>query len=452
MTEPPLLERHFPHVPEAVSRLDADVPEPVIFARAETAEVAGQLLGVEPERPKLVPSADGAVRRMLLTIPRWAVADIGGEPNPYGTAYRDLFAKLPEGLETVVLVHRSVAADVASWLADAGLGDRSNVVDADDFLGFSIWAEDGYVAVHDPGTDASALVEPAYFPRRGDALVADYVRHRARLGTYQAPLYFQGGNVLVGDDFFLIGIDYPIRTLNAGIVHPRARPVAGRALARAVQALPRRGALTDFRGQHPGCAAGPGEADHDERGAVDGVRLPGQRPGHPPAALPHRHVHLAGRARGGRSLPPHGRRPPRGGHPDRRAPEAGGDAGGLRQHRGTARPKRIRRDPHPLPLTYVDDSETRQRAWYFATGNNALVHRPADGRNMVLIPSYGHGPYSHLEATDARNREIWEELGFEVRLLGDFHPFAQGLGAVHCIKKYLARGPALPRPETSRRG
>jgi hypothetical protein len=80
------------------------------------------------------------------------------------------------------------------------------------------------------------------------------------------------------------------------------------------------------------------------------------------------------------------------------------------------------------------------------------VHRPADGRNMVLIPSYGHGPYSHLEATDARNREIWEELGFEVRLLGDFHPFAQGLGAVHCIKKYLARGAALPRPETSRRG
>jgi hypothetical protein len=27
-------------------------------------------------------------------------------------------------------------------------------------------------------------------------------------------------------------------------------------------------------------------------------------------------------------------------------------------------------------------------------------------------------------------------------LLGDFHPFAQNLGAVHCIKKYLARRPA----------
>jgi hypothetical protein len=30
-------------------------------------------------------------------------------------------------------------------------------------------------------------------------------------------------------------------------------------------------------------------------------------------------------------------------------------------------------------------------------------------------------------------------LGFSVQMLGDFHPFAENLGAVHCMKKYLAR-------------
>ena len=42
--------------------------------------------------------------------------------------------------------------------------------------------------------------------------------------------------------------------------------------------------------------------------------------------------------------------------------------------------------------------------------------------------------------TDRGNREIWEGLGYAMRQLGDFHPFAPALGALHCIKKYLACG------------
>jgi hypothetical protein len=96
---------------------------------------------------------------------------------------------------------------------------------------------------------------------------------------------------------------------------------------------------------------------------------------------------------------------------------------------------------NPLPLVYVDDPLERVRTWYFATSNNALVHTPMDGPSVVILPTYAHGPFGHLSATDERNARIWESLGFEVRLLADFHPFAANLGAVHCIKKYLARSP-----------
>jgi hypothetical protein len=94
---------------------------------------------------------------------------------------------------------------------------------------------------------------------------------------------------------------------------------------------------------------------------------------------------------------------------------------------------------NPLPLVYVDDPENKERLWYFATSNNALVQVPARGQKIVWLPTYGHGAWAELAATDRRNREIWERLGFEVRLLGDFHPFAENLGALHCIKKYLKR-------------
>jgi hypothetical protein len=62
-----------------------------------------------------------------------------------------------------------------------------------------------------------------------------------------------------------------------------------------------------------------------------------------------------------------------------------------------------------------------------------------DDPRRVWIPTYGHGPWAKLAATDEANRRIWEGLGYEVQMLPDFHPFAANLGAAHCIKKYLGR-------------
>ena len=91
---------------------------------------------------------------------------------------------------------------------------------------------------------------------------------------------------------------------------------------------------------------------------------------------------------------------------------------------------------NPLPLVYDDDDESRTRIWYFATSNNAIIQ---DKPKVVWLPTYGHGLWSQLWATDERNKEIWESLGYEVKQLADFHPFAANLGAAHCISKYIAR-------------
>jgi hypothetical protein len=37
-------------------------------------------------------------------------------------------------------------------------------------------------------------------------------------------------------------------------------------------------------------------------------------------------------------------------------------------------------------------------------------------------------------------KTLWESLGFTVHQLGDFNPFAERQGVVHCIKKYIQRG------------
>ena len=94
---------------------------------------------------------------------------------------------------------------------------------------------------------------------------------------------------------------------------------------------------------------------------------------------------------------------------------------------------------NPLPLVYVDDPSTKERLWYFATANNALVEITDAGDKNVWLPAYGFGNWTSLSETDRANVNVWESLGFKATLLADFHPFAENLGAVHCIKKYLGR-------------
>ena len=55
------------------------------------------------------------------------------------------------------------------------------------------------------------------------------------------------------------------------------------------------------------------------------------------------------------------------------------------------------------------------------------------------MPTYGHGAWRELAATDAANREIWADLGFEVHEIGDCNGLAQSGGSVHCITKELER-------------
>lgn len=434
-----LQEPHYPIVPGAISRLDADVPEVSVASLSETAIAADRMLGVEPTRPELIGSADGGIRRLLFTIPRYAVSteSVNGQ-NPYAVVYRDLFKKLPSATDLVVLIHAGVLEEVRRWLDEAGLSEQATLIDADDFLGFSIWAEDGYVVIRDGQGDHISFLEPAFFPRYGDALVADYVSARTDLGKLQAPLYFQGGNVLVGDDFFFIGIDYPLTTLRRGIIKPAENEDPSAVLEELYRRFFDHQRRPIFVGSTVMVPTETRESVEIDGEQWTEVKHAGNSPGtRQPLFHIDMFISLAGRAADGRYRLLVG--------DPRAAAELTGDE--LQPHAMPAvfdniamqlsEDFEVRRNP--LPLVHVDYTGDRERLWYFATANNALVHMPSGGPNMVLLPSYGHGSYERLRATDERNSEIWEELGFEVRMLGDFHPFAANLGAVHCIKKYLAR-------------
>jgi hypothetical protein len=436
MDVPPLRPRHHPPVPGAIRRTHADVPDDALRRRRRTAAFANELAGLRPQAPSLVGSAAGAIERLLLTIPSYAAQ--GGPANPYGEVYRDLLAKLPAQTELVILTHEGVAGDVRRWIAGAGRSARVDVVEAEDFLGFSIWAEDGYVVIADGG--GHAFVEPAAFPRYGDALVADAVAPTAGLQLYQAPLHLQGGNVLIGDDFFFVGLDYPLLTFEEGILEAPTQ-AAQDGLLREVY----RTYLDAQRTFVPVGTRLPVPAESQREFRLGGTSWTeqihaGNEPGtRQPIFHIDMFVSLAGRGADGRYRVLVG--------DPREAARLTGEP--LQPHAMAPVFDDIARDlaargygvgRAPLPLVYADDPDARVRSWYFATSSNVLVHAPAGERPSVFIPTYAHGPFAGvLDATDRRNAEIWEGLGYDVVALGDFHAFASNLGAAHCIKKYLRR-------------
>lgn len=425
---PGLPKRHLP-------RLD-----PAALNSAALAFRAFRAAPPEPVRPRIVSSAHGSIDHLLLAYPRYVQGQLS-----YERVFSDLLDQLPRSTEVTIFVHPQVQDDLRRVVETTRRDSTTNLVIAPEFLNFTVWAEDPYVVVQDldPGSEATYLVEPFTFNRSGDALIAERVAQASPLQSTQSPLYFQGGNVLIGDDFVLLGIDYLYNTLETFRTSGAVSIPAGRDPFEYVTGL--------FAGTF----------GTDRRLLFPGTRLPVPRQQQGP-------IRVDGQTWTEVSYIGTGDRQPIF-HIDMFLSLAGrGDDGSYRVLVGSpAEADRILdRSPspyamheifddvagrlaaegfdvvrNPLPLTYVDYPAERTREWYFATANNCLVE--IDGTTQrVWLPTYGHGPWRDLAATDAANRRLWESLGFEVLELEDFNVFAQNLGSVHCITKYLARGGA----------
>jgi hypothetical protein len=439
-TRKSIARRHYPKIAGFQRRTRGDA-SPATAAELAFAEGLREgPVAAGPAHPQLVSSAHGEIAHLLLTIPAYAAERVSGRANPIASAYKDLLAKLPPDVKYTVLTHESVEKTVALWFKGAGVA-AVELLSVPDHLHFSVWAEDGYAIVEDAEAGGRFFVEPFEFPRYADGLIADFVSNNSELRHTQAPLYFQGGNILIGDDFFFIGGDYPANSLR--YVGRVIVPDEGEEPADAVHRLYRH-YLDDARRLYiigstipvPYEAARPVTIDGEEW--TEHLYVGNKKGTVQPLFHIDMFMTLAGRNAAGQyqvvvgdpglaaaalGIPPwlHAMQ------------EVFDDiARGLEQ-RGFV----VHRNP--LPLAYVDDEASKARTWYFATANNALVQITDASDRRIWLPAYGFGNWKALQATDEANVKLWESLGFKATLLTDFHPFAENLGAVHCIKKYLRR-------------
>jgi hypothetical protein len=394
------------------------------------------------DEPALISSAHGAIKQVLLTLPDDLLLDDDGRSVGMVSTIKNLLQLLPPEVQFIIVTNDSSQLRLGKLLSDLVLTDRSQQIQLDDSFDFTIWAEDPYAICLDLADGDKFFVEPSSFFRREDALIADFVANRTVFDNTRARLHFQGGNILVGDKFWLLGMDSIIESHNNGEIEPRPNE-------KLLDAARRKYSET---------------LDRERLMIPVGSRLPVR--GFPQRFFK-REFQMNGETwqeklffgnKDGTVQPIF--------HIDMFLTLAGRDAGGryrilVGDPREAAEILNQEIQPHamveifddiadqfraldfdvirnPLPLTYDDDEHERLRTWYFATANNALVEITATSK-QVWLPTYGHDKWPELAATDERNLEIWQNLGFTAHKLGDFNPFASQLGAAHCIKKYLVR-------------
>jgi hypothetical protein len=418
------------------------------------------------EKPRLTSSWQGRIEQLLFCFPAWAT----GDPAT-SAGYRSVLSAMRPGTEFVVVHSPQQRGTVEGWFRQAGHTEVT-YVPLPEYVSFTDWAEDGYVALTDASDGTTYLVEPWQFLRAGDALIADAVEEYTDVRAAQAPLVFQGGNCLIGDDFWLLGTDYfadSVRLLQGG--RPPVAVPEGADLDAVVRGLfhdyvdatrelrlvgtRRPIAVPDFAGRREG-----------DEWFLD---LPSDGVGtYQPVFHIDMFVTLAGR-RGDRftmlvgdpSMADSmlGTRSPYGladAYDQIARTFAGAGMDVVRTplvHRPTrgrsfsvAELRRIGEGDAALLQAVAeltasgadDDTAVTVRSWHHVTWNNCLVEDSATAGRHVYLPTYGAGA-PDLAALDAHMATLWEGLGFTVHRLADFGSFARRQGVVHCIKKYLRR-------------
>lgn len=396
--------------------------------------------GVPPPTPAagrrtMLPSSGGRITEILFAIPAPVLNDDDTDlvRVRLEQGYISIFSALPDDCRIVVLVKAGSEEQARVWLRSAGVDVHRQQVVIMSQSNATMWANDPFWTCRllDAPGDKPVLVEPIVFPRFGDCGVADDLINGLQYQGERLARRFEGGNILAGDDFYLIGADSVVDLCCEHAV---------------------RSALQDLESVRSPIIVGGRDALEPPptcwTETINGENWSSFAPEFKigscqPIFHIDMYVTLVGRVR------PHDRFTVLVGDPGR--------ASELMGRRPWA--EDLERDPslqaafdataaqlaaagfdvlrNPLPFVYEDDCANRSRHYYYATYNNAIVQRDP---NRVLLPSYADDAWPELECVDAFHVGLWEGLGFEVRKLAEMNAFASCAGAAHCLKNVLRRG------------
>ena len=176
---------------------------------------------IPPSGSTIVSSIHGNIKKILMTFPSYKE----NESSIYAQILLDLLQQMKEVdfyIFTAVDVYCNTEPEIAEYkrpyhdlrfihqITQDRQGAIQFIIPEKKEQGISFWAQDPFVALKE-NSNQFYLVEPYTFNRPADYTIANDIEvanKKLDIRQTQVELYFEGGNILVGDDFILIGEDH----------------------------------------------------------------------------------------------------------------------------------------------------------------------------------------------------------------------------------------------------
>ena len=414
--------------------------------------------------PQAVPSAEGKIEEMIMMYPHFSLQNF----TSCGTVVQDLLTQMPETTFTFFVYQHPGETDYSSKLyelvAAAGRSSASIRVVTNNSSDFTPWIRDPFFPVRNvlgskAGPAFAHLMQPESFSRGGlddDEIAPDLSAAAPDTFTnFKVPILFQGGDILVGDTFFLVGND--CRLQSESIVGPPTKN--------------NRTPIESLFKEHFSEDKQAIDISYNQRifdvaipvynrtnSGISGPNAPTVKyPYNPESSTdqsqPIFHldlfITLAGRASGKAGAP----YVLVVGQPTITADPTLPGYPAIVQHITTITTMinttinmleenqnvEFQIERIPLPMVCVQDKANNTVNCFWASYNNCLVEIASATEKQIWLPTYGDDDWA--TGTLAAATATWTGLGFKVNTLTNYTEYAQQYGAAHCITNEWKRGP-----------
>lgn len=386
------------------------------------------------EKPRIISSAHGSLDRILIVYP-------SSKKYPVDKLLCNLLQNLPHYTRFLILVEnqKKTISELQHILArekvdfyvrqqklnqaDLYKNKKCCVLISPMGHDYSIWIQDPFIVLKDANSNNSKLflLEPFgdNIDMDSDHEIANFLAENNSFESYNIPLIFHGGNILVGDDFFLLGSSQYYKSKEILKENSKLHFVNRNLYEREDDYV--KTVFSDLLG-----------ADRKLIivGPKDGTDTECSQPMYHIDTF----VSLAGRNETGEYIVIVG-------FPIASTPSLEYLIKSLKDQidiiAKSLRKKGfvVLRNPFPLVRKHIDEGP-----YYPCLYNNAIVEITGK-KKRVWLPTFAHDKWkSILIDFEKDNIDLWQSLGFEVIQLMNFHPFIENRGAVNCIVKQLERG------------
>lgn len=352
----------------------------------------------------IISSAHGKIEKLLLAIPEYSEHE-----NHIRVLIDDILKKLPEYCQVEIVVQDNVdtISMVKSIIDNHNTTRRCHIIVKKGIENLKFWIQDPFIV-----TSNSKEIK-LLTPSNQQNSIVKFLENSRIYPVQRVPISFHGGNILVADDFVLIGANHYVINQKQ-LLDTFERPTDINLDAET------KNLLKEYLGVNMEIIP-VGNSKYHNQSMVE--------------PFPHidLYITLAGRNTQGQYQLLVGKTVaanPKDYHLANSLNHCIEPIVAELTKKGFA----IIRNPIPLTRGKVFEGDT-----YYCYYNNCLVEID-NGTKRVWIPTFGHDKWSEqLKEYDTKNKEIWHQLGFDVIELMNFHPFVNHGGGIHCITKCIKR-------------